>query len=195
MTGGLKRIRRTAMNLRLSLARLYIPFWIHKKKLRELFALTAQAFQAQEPPLEGLSRKEVLEKYASFTKENAEEILAREKNIKAVQNLLYEKAFLMGCSLRKTLRISSPAEFMAAARLLYHLMGINFQGEETGQITIRQCYFSRIYSENVCRIVSSLDEGMLAGLSGGRGKLEFSDRLTSGAECCKAVFHFGDRVK
>ena len=180
------------MNLRLSLARIYIPSWIHKKKLKQLFALTAQAFQSKEPSLDGLSRKEMLKKYAYFTKENAEKLLASEKNIKIIQDLLFEKAFNMGCSIRKTLKISSHEEFMAAARLLYKLIGIDFQGENTGGITIQKCYFSRIYSDDICRIIASLDGGILAGLSGGRGKLDFSDRLTSGAECCRAIFHFGD---
>lgn len=181
------------MNLRLSLARIYIPFWIRNKKLRELFALTAQAFRTPEPPLIRLSGKEVLKRYASFTREKTEEILAGE-NSQAVQKLLYDRAYQMGCSLRKTLGISSAGEFMTAARLLYRLMGIEFQGEETGRITIKKCYFSRIYSEDICRFISSLDEGMLAGLSGGSGKLRFSDRLTSGADCCRGVFHFGDGV-
>lgn len=69
------------MNIRLSLARIYVPFWIQKKKLKELFALTAQAFQSEGPTLEGLSQKKVLEKYAIFTKENAEKLLdSDEKN-------------------------------------------------------------------------------------------------------------------
>jgi len=100
----------------------------------------------------------------------------------------------MGCDLRKELRISSSEEFMAAARLLYHIIGIDFNGKKTGQITIRKCYFSQFYSEDVCRLISSLDGGILAGLSGKTGKLEFLDRLTSGADCCIAVFHFGDRT-
>jgi len=181
------------MNIRLSLASIYVPFWIHKKKLRELFALTAQAFQSEEPSLKGLSRKEALEKYALFTKENAEKLLDSEKNTEIVQDQLYKKSFQMGTNLRKELRISSSEEFMAAARLIYQIIGIDFTGKKTGQITIRKCYFSQFYSEDVCRLISSLDGGILAGLSGGTGKLEFLDRLTSGADCCRAVFHFGDR--
>ena len=180
------------MNIRLNLAKIYVPFWIQKKKLRELFALTAQAFQSEEPTLQGLSRKEFLEKYAFFTKENAEKLLDSKEKTKILQDQLYQKAFQMGCDLRKELRISSSEEFMAAARILYHLIGIDFHGKKTGQITIHKCYFSQFYSEDICKIISSLDRGILAGLSGGMGKLEFLDRLTSGAECCRAVFHFGD---
>ena len=183
------------MNLRLKLARLYIPLWIRKKKMKELFTLTSQAFGSREPRLKGLSQGEILRKYALFTKENTEKFLSEEKNIKIIQDLLYKKAFQIGCKFRKSLRISSPEEFMSAARLLYQLIGIDFQGKITGQITIRECYFSHIYSKDTCQLISSLDEGILSGLSGERGKLEFSDRLTSGAECCRAIFHFKDTTE
>ena len=180
------------MNIRLNLARIYVPLWVQKKKLKELFALTAQAFLSEEPTLEGLSPKKVLEKYALFTKGNTKKIHGSKERTKFVQDQLYTKAFKMGSDLRRELRISSPKEFMAAARILYHLIGIDFRGEKTGRITIRKCYFKDFYSEDICKIISGLDKGMLAGLSGGMGKLEFLDRLTSGADCCKAVFHFGD---
>jgi len=192
--GEIRKKRNLLMNIRLTLARVYVPFWIQKKKLKELFALTAQAFQSEEPALEGLSQKEVLEKYAIFTKENTEKLLVSDEKTKIAKDQLYKKAFQMGSNLREELRISSPKEFMASARLLYHLIGIDFRGEKTGRITIRKCYFKRFYSEDICKIISSLDKGILAGLSGGTGKLEFLDRLTSGADCCRAVFHFGDRT-
>lgn len=116
------------------------------------------------------------------------------KKTKITKDQLYKKAFQMGCNLRKELRISSSEEFMAASRILYHIIGIDFHGKKTGQITIRKCYFKRFYSEDICKIISSLDKGILAGLSGEMGKLEFLDRLTSGAECCRAVFHLEDRT-
>jgi hypothetical protein len=181
------------MNLRLSLARMYIPFWIRKKKLKELFILTARALQSREPPLKGLSAKQMLERYALFTKEKTDEILARGTDTENVRNLLRQNAFRIGRDLRRTLRITSPGEFMAAAQILYRLIGIDFRGSHNGRITIEKCYFSRVYSEQVCQIISSLDEGLLAGLSEDGGNLEFSNRITAGADCCRAVFRFRGR--
>jgi hypothetical protein len=54
-----------------------------------------------------------------------------------------------------------------------------------GEITVRRCPFSDVYSVEVCRLVGALDSGLLAGLSGG-DRLEFTQRITEGAPCCLA---------
>ena len=51
-------------------------------------------------------------------------------------------------------------------------------------VTIRRCFFAAHYPPEVCRFMSAMDEGIVAGLCGGR--LVFSQRLTEGADCCRA---------
>jgi hypothetical protein len=58
-----------------------------------------------------------------------------------------------------------------------------------GDIVVRRCSFSRRYSAEVCRLMSRLDAGVLAGLAGG-GELAFSERLTEGSDRCRARFTF-----
>jgi len=60
----------------LKIIQIYIPELIKKRKLNELFRLTADAFQCELPELKGLSFAECLSKYALFTKEQAESYLA-----------------------------------------------------------------------------------------------------------------------
>ena len=58
-------------------------------------------------------------------------------------------------------------DVMSASRLLYRILGIDFHGTEQGTIMISKCFFSRTYSSSTCHVISSLDAGMIAGLSGG----------------------------
>jgi hypothetical protein len=55
----------------LKILQLYIPEFIKRKKLSELFCLTADAFQSELPEIMGLTFEECLLKYALFTKEQA----------------------------------------------------------------------------------------------------------------------------
>jgi hypothetical protein len=73
---------------------------------------------------------------------------------------------------------------MAISRRLYGLLHIDFQGDFSGNITIKKCYFSSYYSKEICQLISALDEGIAAGLSGG-GKLSFFQRITEGQPCCQ----------
>jgi len=163
---------------------LYFPAFIKKKKIRELFALTADAFLTETPDLSGLSYAELLDKYAVFSKEQAEYYLESGQDPEALHSRLYHNALKMGEGIKKSLRISTFAEARNALRLIYSLLAIDFRCDSRGHILIKQCFFSRFYSDKVCRIISALDEGLAAGLSG--GKLRFERRITDGNDCCKA---------
>ena len=179
------------MNLPLTIARIYIPAPIKKKKLLELFELTAQAFDSRMPALANFSYKECLKAYADFSKIKAEEALKRPDNGKAVKEKLYHNAFQMGEKLRKDFRIRSNAEVIRLSKILYKMLGIEFSGKTSGEVIIRHCFFSKIYTADVCRLISALDEGVAAGLSGG-GVLSFEERITDGKKCCRAEFSMKD---
>jgi len=70
------------------------------------------------------------------------------------------------------------------------MLGIDFLGEPDGSMVMTRCFFSDYYSSPVCRLISSLDEGLLVGLAGG-GRLSFSQRITEGHECCRAHLDTG----
>jgi hypothetical protein len=175
------------MNLRLQLAQIYIPGFIKKKKLVELFNIAAAAFQCAVPETRGSSCKELLKRYALLTRDEAERSIQQSKELQSIKRDLYDNAYRLGKRIRKKLRISNTEEVKTISRLLYHIIGIDFQWSSEGEIIIKECYFSQFYSNRVCRIISSLDEGILSGLSGG-GKLRFYQRITQGKECCKAHF-------
>jgi hypothetical protein len=177
------------MNGRLFLAGFYLPAWLRRRKLEELLLLTARAFDSPPPSSQGLSRAELLRKFAEFSREMAEKALDSPAGSVTAERRLFNGALGLGREIGRTLRVSTPHEAMRAARILYRCLGIDFRGSAEGDIIIRSCHFSRSYSPAVCRLMSSLDAGILSGLAGGGG-LEFAERLTEGRDRCRARFSF-----
>ena len=174
----------------LKIMQLYMPEFIKKKKLNELFRLTADAFQSELPELRGLSFAECLSKYALFTKEQAESYLQSGRPLEEAKHRLYQNSCIFGQNLRKSLHIETWEEAVTVFKVIYKLIGIDFRYDRQGEIIIKQCFFSKYYSGEVCNLISSLDEGLAAGLSGG-GRLYFNQRITEGCSCCKGYFRGG----
>lgn len=177
------------MNARLRLAGIYLPAGLRKRKIGELLRLTGRAFGVPAPSVEGLSLGGMRRVYAEFSRALADRALGRPEELEAVGRRLFDEAERLGREIRAELRVASPREVMAAARILYRGLDIDLSGEPGGAIVVRRCSFSRTYTAGVCRLISRLDAGLLAGLAGG-GELEFTERLTEGAGCCRATFSF-----
>jgi hypothetical protein len=179
------------MNNLVTMLKYYVPEFIKKRVLKELFTITARAFDCAVPPLKGFSYSDLLKQYALFTKVEAEKSIHYTHNLQEIRNRLFDQAYQMGHELRKKLNIRTDEEVMDLGQKLYDILGINFQGNSRGIVTISKCFFSEYYSSQVCQLISALDEGILAGLSGG-GQLTFSQRITDGKNYCQAQFISGE---
>jgi hypothetical protein len=175
------------MNWRLRVLQLYVPAWARKRMLGELFRYTAVAFGRKAPTLKGWTPDESLLRYAVFTRAEAEKALQDGRDLEALRERLYHSTYQMGHRLAKGFGIHSQEEVMTMAGLLYRGLDIDFCGTPQGEVTISRCFFSDYYSGPICRLVSALDSGLLAGLAGG-GQLTFSARITEGQSCCRAQF-------
>jgi hypothetical protein len=173
------------MNIRLLALKIHIPLCIKKKKLEELSDLVAEAFGKPKPTLKGLSYDERLKVFASYTSKEAEIKIREGQHLEEIKTKLYENAYKLGKKIREDFRIRSVQEIMEMSRILYQILGIDFEGDRDGEVTIKNCFFSPYYSDRVCELISSLDKGVAAGLSDG-GKLSFSQKITEGKDCCKA---------
>ncbi|HQI49223.1 MAG TPA: hypothetical protein PLN61_11245, partial [bacterium] len=142
------------------------------------------AFGSTVPPLAGLSAGEALEAYARFTLKAAADAAKGNEDGQALQERLFAGAQSYGALWRRRFRVTTREEAMRAARVLYRAIGIEFRGSAEGAIEISRCFFSCYYTPEVCRLISALDAGVLAGLSGG-GRLVFTRRITEGANCCQ----------
>jgi hypothetical protein len=176
------------MSLLLAASRIYLPRTLQQNRLNELFMATADAFQRQLPQLKGYSPDQILTEYALFTAGNAEETI-KQGNMHGVKTRLYVNARQIGQKIRRELNIHTLQEVMQACGVIYKALKIEFCGDLQGQILIKSCFFSSFYSGDVCRIISSLDAGLVAGLSGGSG-MEFSQRITEGNTYCKAILRW-----
>jgi hypothetical protein len=163
-----------------------------RRELERLFALTAAAFGTTLPDGRSRGARRLLRDYAAFTRERAEEALGRAERldterVQALQGRLFQAGRHLGARYRSLLRVSSLSGAMAAARLIYRGLGIDFRGSADGEVTVRRCSFASVYSPRVCALVSGLDSGLLSGLAGG-GELRFCQRITEGVPSCRAVF-------
>ena len=129
-----------------------------------------------------------LQAYAEFTKEQAEKALSSGFDAGIVKERLYQNAYTLGKRLRKWFSIETTEEVMRIGKVLYNSIGIEINGNAQGEVTVKRCFFSQYYSSPVCSLISSLDDGLFSGLSGGK-RLAFSERLTEGRECCRAKLY------
>lgn len=169
----------------LRLLRLYFPSYIKKKKLEKLFAVTADAFGHEVPSTQGLAFEQCLHKYALFTKEQTERYLEKPSDIDGLKEELFRGAYRLGSELRREFDINTFRDAMLMMEIVYKLLGIHLERESKNEVVIKQCFFSRYYSPEICRVISSLDEGLAAGLSDG-GELSFYQRITEGNSFCRA---------
>jgi hypothetical protein len=182
------------MSFRLLVAEKYMPVSIEKRELRNLFQLTAAAFAREAPSLNGLSFDDSMTEFALFTKTSVDEARNRDESIAAIQDRLYQQAYEYGRLWRKRFGITTMKEVMRAGRILYRAIGIEFRGTDQGLIEIGECFFSKHYSSATCIVISSLDAGIMAGLSDGK-LLSFSQRITEGFDSCKAHLSMKESVE
>ena len=177
------------MNARIALARTWLPAFIKRRGLMELVRAAASAFYVDMPDFRGETVDGILRRFAVMADEWTRAAVSQGKSAE-VSTKLFGNARRIGSKARKILRPRTMTELMEAARVLYAAIGIDFRGDPQGQIVVRACAFSRGFTPEACRIMSSMDAGVLSGLAGD-GRLQFSARLTEGAEACRARFSAG----
>ena len=177
------------MNLRLALLKRAAPRFVKIRLLDELARATATGFGSAQPPWISRSFEARLEEYARFTAAQAGRVMAADdpSRIEAAKQRLRRQATELGANVRRRLRLTRPTDAVVALSILYGHLGIDMHAGAAGEIVVRRCLFADYFTEPVCRVVAALDEGMAAGLSGG-GRLEFIERITGGAGCCRARF-------
>jgi hypothetical protein len=174
------------MNLKLFIARWFIPQSFKRAEISNLFSATAQAFGETGPRgLESESLEALLAGYATFTRKHAERIILDGRSLDVVHKKLFDSAFAIGARLRKELGIQSFSDVRVAARAIYRALKIDFRCGRNGEVTVKKCFFSGHYSAAVCTLISSLDSGLIAGLSGGN-TMAFYERITAHDKCCRA---------
>lgn len=174
------------MNLYLLALRIHVPGWLARRKVQELFEATASACGTVPPDLKGLSLEQRLEQYALFTRDEIGRKIRGGEDMQQLKEILHRHACRLGTEIRTRLRLRSTEDVLSAGRVLYRTIGIDFEGDTSGAVVIRRCYFSRFYDAAICSVMSALDSGIAAGLTAGK-ELRFTRRITEGSPTCEAI--------
>lgn len=165
--------------------RVALLLFTRRREVEHLFSVTARAFGCAPPQPASRRTSLLLHEYACFTRERAEETLRHPKLLPKVERKLFYAAFQLGARLRLRLRVRSRREALRAARLVYRGLGIDFRVLADDTVVVRRCRFAATYTGEVCRLISALDRGLIAGLAY-YGELRFTQRITEGASECRA---------
>jgi hypothetical protein len=173
------------VSLRLRALELSIPGWVARYALRRLAEATASAFDSEPVVLRGSDQGELLARYATFTAGWVERASVDGTDLDAVSRRAWSNARILGESFRRQLGVRTRSDALRAARIAYRMIGIDLRVDPSGAVAVDRCAFAARYSPQVCRVMSSFDDGLIAGLTQG-GRLTFSERITEGRPMCLA---------
>jgi hypothetical protein len=102
---------------------------------------------------------------------------------------LFKAGLLLGQEARERLNVGeSLQDLIRAARILYHVLGIEFRIKKSGEdilMVVERCSLATYYSPETCRILSATDEGVVQGLNPNIHMI-FKERMTEGPSECLA---------
>lgn len=172
------------MNFRLVALRLYVPYRLRRAKLHALLSAAATGFNKPAPNLKGLNFRQAWQTFATFTRTTATELFASKRDPAPVLAGLTQATCELGRVLRHELHITNPNDALIALEVLYAALGVKWHNTEEGTVTVRRCQFSRLYTPQICQLMSAMDQGLVDGITNG-GKLTWSERITEGLPCCR----------
>ena len=181
------------VNLWLAIARRWIPGPAKHRAVDGLYKLTADAFGIKTPRTPDGPLTERIEAFARFSHSCAQQHMNAGKDPDPVMRELYRQAKILSGELRSVFNTTSKQEYLELLEILYGIIGITVETEESGHIHVTTCAFSSVYSPETCRIMSAVDDGIAVGLWG-CGRLIFSRRITEGFSYCEARFDFGENI-
>jgi hypothetical protein len=118
------------------------------------------------------------------------EALGREIAVKVGREALFNVGKQLGSQSRSRLNVgNSQGDLEKAARIMYRVLGINFNVEWLGTnqaiLTVDRCALARNYSELACEVLSATDEGVVNGLNP-NVTMKFEKTITGGCNVCTA---------
>ena len=117
-------------------------------------------------------------------------ILGRKKAVFQARKELLKVGIKLGEMARYELRVgNSISDMLRAAKIMYRILGIDFEIKPITSnevlMFVNRCSLSKVYYDVTCEVLSAADEGVVRGLNS-NFEMSFVDRITSGAEKCKA---------
>lgn len=151
-------------------------------ELQILMNLTAKALRVPTISIWRLNHIEGLRCYAEFTRDNLSDNVTPE-----VLQRMNTQAYRLGRKLRLIFFVTSQASAQKTIVKLYRNIGIQMSFKSDNHICFHSCFFSHFYSPDVCQAASSLDDGIIRGITG-CGHLTFEQRITEKCNYCLAQY-------
>jgi hypothetical protein len=182
---------------------LYIPEKFKKEKIIQLYKLTSGVFNdypiasnsngSKAPDtcvLRTLTYREILKKYADYTTMAVNKLLYSRHDINKIKESLFDKSYKLGQEIRNDYNIKTFEDIRFIIKIIYKIVKIDsnlVKDRATGskELEVKHCFFADYYSADVCSVMSSVDEGIVAGVSGCR-QMQFVQRITEGEDHCRA---------
>ena len=191
---------------------LFLSWWTPKsiiyKELGRVDALTTDALEAllknyshynnkeeeskKEASSEGSieQRRDIMALRHTNLVNSLAEVLGKEEAIRLGREAMFKVGEKLGNETRQKLGVGrSLQDLIKAARILYRVLGIDFEVElqapNTAILVINRCALAANYSELTCQVLSATDEGTIRGLNKSMN-MTFTERITSGLPKCKA---------
>ncbi len=123
--------------------------------------------------------------------------LGHEKAIALGREALFSVGENLGKQTRVRLGVGDSAKDLTrAAKILYRVLGIEFQMEwvdkSNAHAIITRCALSEQYSTLACEVLSATDEGVINGLQP-NVTMKFKEYMTSGCKNCHADIHLNGK--
>ena len=196
------------MNLKLHLATIWLPSFFVKKELDRVAEVTVGCLDTLLKKYDSDVLKTISQKKLVLDGNVAERrrlmATAHELRVKALidalgyeeamnigRNSLFKAGLKLGREARKQLGVgSSLQELVMAARVLYKILGIEFEIKQGAEVLmiVNKCCLSKYYSPETCMLLSAADEGVVQGLNE-KINMKFTQRMTEGPSECLACIY------
>lgn len=206
------------MNIKLFLLSIWVPQYFLKKELNLLAQTTLnqldQLLQIHSPqrlsqipelklPFKG-NLEDIRAKMAqehNIRVKILSDSLGPEETIKIARPQMFNTGYELGLDIKTRLGLNDDLnDLIRAARLLYQVLGIDFEFHEDDScnpyhlkrcIIIKHCSLARYYLPLTCQVLSGTDEGVVSGLNS-QVKMVFKEKITEGASACFAAIEMNE---
>lgn len=134
-------------------------------------------------------RREIMATAHNIRVNSLIDALGYDDGVEIGRKSLFKAGLKLGKEARDRLSVGDGLQdLIRAARILYRVLGIEFQIKKSGEkiiMVVNKCSLASYYSSETCRILSAADEGVVQGLNP-KIKMVFKERMTDGPSECLA---------
>jgi hypothetical protein len=194
------------VGLRLLVLSWWTPKYVIREELENISDKTTRALKAliskyadeqvgaanqnHQPPANIQEQRAAMAQTQAKLVETLASAIGHEKAVELGREALFMVGQNLGKQARSRLGVGdSPNDLTKAAKILYRVLGIEFQlqwhDQSNATVIIDKCALAQQYSKLTCEVLSATDEGVIKGLQPNL-TMKFKEYMTSGCKNCRA---------